>query len=98
VASRLCAAIARTGTFHFFPSLQFMELGESSMARRWTEDDVVKLKSLASRLPATGIAEEMDRSVGGIVFKANQLGLSLRTRANENENLPDPGVAGFDWR
>ena len=68
------------------------------MARRWTEDDVVKLKSLADHLPAAGIAERMDRSVGGVVFKANQLGLSLRTRAKESENPPDPGSAGFDWR
>ncbi len=67
------------------------------MARRWTEDDLGKLKSMARRLSAPRIAEKLDRPIGGIVFKAHQLGLSLRTRARECENPPEPGPAGFQW-
>lgn len=69
------------------------------MARRWTEFEVARLKSIAKRLPAPKIAEKMDRSVGAIECKARQLGLLLRTDAMERKNLssPDPGAAGFDW-
>ena len=67
------------------------------MARRWTVDDLEKLKSMAKRLPAPSIAEKLDRPVGGVAFKAYQLGLSLRPWARESENPPDPGPAGFEW-
>jgi len=67
------------------------------MARRWTAEDLAKLESMAKHIPAVRIAEKLDRPVGGIVFKAHQLGLSLRTRAvRENPSL-DPGPAGFEW-
>jgi len=68
------------------------------MARRWTADDLAKLKSMAENVPAVRIAEKLDRPVGGIVFKAQQLGLSLRTATaiRENPSL-DPGPAGFEW-
>lgn len=70
------------------------------MARRWTERDIKQLKTMAHRLSPPNIAEKMDRSVGGVVFKAHQLKLSLRTRANSaHEVTPiDPGSAGFEWK
>jgi hypothetical protein len=52
------------------------------MGRRWTEEDVNKLTILAQRHPAPRIAEIMDRTVGGVVFKAHKLKLSLRTRGD----------------
>ena len=50
------------------------------MGRRWTEEDVHQLKRLARREPTPKIAERLDRSVGGVVFKAHTLKLSLRSR------------------
>ena len=68
------------------------------MARRWTADDLAKLKRMVEHVPAVRIAEKLDRPVGGIVFKAQQLGLRLRTAAaiRENPSL-DPGSAGLEW-
>jgi hypothetical protein len=65
------------------------------MARRWTEEDLEKLKSLAKHLPAPSIAEKLDRPTGGVAFKAYQLGLSLRTRASESKSPLDTEPAGF---
>lgn len=49
------------------------------MGRRWTEQDICELKRLSRRYSAPKIAELTDRTVGGIVFKAYRLKLSLRT-------------------
>jgi len=46
--------------------------------RGWTEYDISKLKSLASKLPVRDIAAELGRSPGATVLKAHQLRLSLR--------------------
>jgi hypothetical protein len=50
------------------------------MGRRWTDEDVKRLKSLAQRQPTPKIAEMLDRSVGGVVFKAHTLKLPLKPR------------------
>jgi hypothetical protein len=47
-------------------------------SRVWTEYDISKLKSLASKLPVRDIAAELGRSLGATVLKAHQLRLSLR--------------------
>ncbi len=60
------------------------------MGRRWTEEDVQQLKLLAKRESAPKIAEKLDRSVGGVVFKAHTLKLSLRARNHDD-------LAGFTW-
>jgi hypothetical protein len=69
------------------------------MGRRWTDEDVHNLKRLAQRHSLPKIAEMMERPVGGVVFKANQLKLSLRTRQQEADQMSagDPGAAGFNW-
>jgi hypothetical protein len=68
------------------------------MGRRWTDEDVTALKILAQLHPAPRIAEIMDRSVGGVVFKAHKLKLPLkRTRDQGRMQASDPGPAGFDW-
>jgi len=46
--------------------------------RGWTDDDIAKLRSLASRVPVRDIAAELGRSPGATVLKAHQLRLSLR--------------------
>ena len=50
------------------------------MGRRWTEEDIEDLKRMARLHPAPRIAEMIDRSVGGVVFKAHQLKVSLQSR------------------
>ena len=70
------------------------------MGRRWTDEDIRDLKQLAQRHPIPKIAEIMDRTVGGIVFKAHKLKVSLRSRRQGNARIysGDPGVAGFkNW-
>jgi hypothetical protein len=51
------------------------------MARRWSAEDVEDLKTLAQNCSVQAIAERMDRSVGGVAFKAHQLGLPLKARS-----------------
>jgi hypothetical protein len=48
--------------------------------RAWTEDDIVKLKSMAGKVPWEGIAAELGRSRGALAVKACELGVSLRTK------------------
>jgi hypothetical protein len=63
------------------------------MAKRWSADDINELKILAREYSVQAIAEKMDRSVGGVAFKAHQLGLPLKSRAQ----AADPGYMDFDW-
>ena len=51
------------------------------MAKRWSVEDIRDLKDLAQQHSAQAIAEKMDRSVGGVAFKAHQLGLVLKPRS-----------------
>jgi hypothetical protein len=48
--------------------------------RAWTEDDIVKLQSMAGKVPWEGIAAELGRSRGALAVKACELGVSLRTK------------------
>ena len=50
------------------------------MGKRWTDEDFRDLKQLAQRHPLPKIAEIMNRTVGGIAFKAHKLKISLRSR------------------
>jgi hypothetical protein len=70
------------------------------MGKRWTDQDIDNLKRMAKRYSAPKIAEMIDRTVGGVTFKANQLKLSLRpSRETEGKSgLVDAGPAGFDWQ
>lgn len=54
------------------------------MGRRWTKEDVQQLKRLARRESTPKIAERLDRTVGGVVFKAHTLKLSLRARSQDD--------------
>ena len=56
--------------------------------RRWTEGDNAKLKTLAGKVPATRLAEELGRSTGAIVQQACKLKLSLRTRRHPERPAP----------
>jgi len=63
------------------------------MAKRWSADDIDELKNLARQYSVQAIAEKMDRTVGGVAFKAHQLGVPLKSRSQ----AADPGHLDFDW-
>jgi hypothetical protein len=46
--------------------------------KRWTADDIAKLKNLAQKQPRQVIAAELGRSPSATSVKAHYLGLSLR--------------------
>jgi hypothetical protein len=46
--------------------------------RRWTADDIAKLKNMAQKEPCANLAAELNRSVGATAVKAHQLGISLK--------------------
>jgi hypothetical protein len=46
--------------------------------RRWTADDIAKLKNLAQKQTRKAIAAELDRSPSATAVKAHQLGISLK--------------------
>ncbi|MBR1193822.1 hypothetical protein JQ634_30740 [Bradyrhizobium sp. AUGA SZCCT0240] len=58
------------------------------MGKRWTDEDIQDLRKLAQRHPIPKIAEIMNRTVGGIVFKAHKLKVSLKSRnQDKRENF-----------
>ena len=63
------------------------------MAKRWSAEDVSDLKNLAQKHSVQAIAEKMDRTVGGVAFKAHQLGVPLKARSQAD----DPEFPGGDW-
>jgi hypothetical protein len=69
-----------------------------SIHRRWTADDVTKLRQLAGKHPRNAIAAQLGRGPSALAVKAHQLKVSLRVvRSNETPTGVDPGPAGFDW-
>jgi hypothetical protein len=46
--------------------------------RRWTADEIAKLKNLAQKEPSANVAAQLGRSVGATAVKAHQLGISLK--------------------
>jgi hypothetical protein len=46
--------------------------------RRWTADDIAKLKNMAQKEPCANVAAQLNRSVGATAVKSDQLGISLR--------------------
>jgi hypothetical protein len=60
------------------------------MARRWTEDDVAKLRTMAKKYPVDQIAHELGRGTPSIYVKAHELGISLRRTPQANPSALDP--------
>jgi len=54
--------------------------------KRWTADDIAKLKNLAQKQRCEAIAAELGRSPSATAVKAHQLGVSLRVPAKDLEN------------
>jgi hypothetical protein len=46
--------------------------------RRWTADDIAKLKNMAQKEPCANVAAQLGRSAGATAVKAHQLGISLK--------------------
>jgi hypothetical protein len=46
--------------------------------RRWTADDIAKLKNMAQKEPRADVAAQLGRSVSATSVKAHQLGISLK--------------------
>ena len=63
------------------------------MAKRWSAEDIRDLKTLARKHSVQAIAEKMDRTVGGVTFKAHQLRLPLKARSRAT----DPEFTDFNW-
>ena len=63
------------------------------MGKRWSAEDIRDLKTLAQKHSMQAIAEKMDRTVGGVAFKAHQLGLRLKARSG----VADPEPMDFNW-
>jgi hypothetical protein len=52
--------------------------------RRWTADDIAKLKNMAQKEPCANVASQLGRSVGATAVKAHQLGISLKVPRRGN--------------
>jgi hypothetical protein len=63
--------------------------------RRWTADDLIKLRSMAQKYSTAQIAAALGRGLGATMVKAHQLKLSLRMKRGQAHS-PDPGAAGVD--
>ena len=46
--------------------------------RRWSEEEISKLKSMAGKMPVGQIAAELGRTEGALFVEASRLKLSLR--------------------
>jgi hypothetical protein len=55
---------------------------DQTSKRRWTGDDIAKLKNLAQKQRVSAIAAELGRSRGATAVKAHQLGVSLKMPPN----------------
>ena len=67
------------------------------IARRWTSDDVAKLKDMAQKSPTTQIAAQLGRAPSAVTFKAHKLKISLRVGVNATRAADQPG-AGAELR
>jgi len=49
--------------------------------RRWSEDEIARLRDMAQKMPTPQIAAELGRGVAAVTIKAHELKLSLRMKA-----------------
>ena len=64
--------------------------------RRWSDDDIAKLKSMAQKYPAAAIAAQLDRSTAATIVKAHELNLSLRVRPEKRTTKIEPSPSGIE--
>ncbi|MBR1302476.1 hypothetical protein [Bradyrhizobium sp. AUGA SZCCT0042] len=51
--------------------------------RRWSEDDIARLRGMAKNFPAAHIASELGRGISAVAVKAHELQISLRMKPKE---------------
>ena len=56
--------------------------------RRWTYEDVAKLKSMAQKCPSAQIASEIGRPLASVRQKAHDLAISLRMDRRQRKTPP----------
>jgi hypothetical protein len=56
--------------------------------RRWTADDIAKLKNMAQKERCADLAARLGRSMGATAVKAHQLGISLKV-PRQGEGAPE---------
>jgi hypothetical protein len=69
---------------------------EATMARRWSDEEISKLKEMAGQFRAKKIAGELHRGVGATIVRAHRQGISLRPPKRETLPEVDPSPAGLD--
>jgi hypothetical protein len=74
---RLGAVFPEPGTFLIFPIWFLGSLRRARKERRWSADDLAKLKNMAQKFPAAHIAAELGRGLSATMVKAHQLRVSL---------------------
>jgi hypothetical protein len=67
----------------------------SKSKKRWTDEEIEKLRSMAGNRSLLQIALVLARPRGSVSTKARELKLSLSRRRPKPANL-DPGPAGMD--
>ena len=70
----------------------------SQFVRRWSSDDIEKLKSMAGKYSRQKIAAELERGPTAVAVKAHQLRISLQLglpdhTANSQGSTPSSAVA-----
>jgi len=60
--------------------------------KRWTPEEISKLKGMAQKYPAAEIAEALGRGHSAVFVKAHELKLSLRLKKPVESQTPDAGV------
>jgi hypothetical protein len=79
------------GTFSKFSHFRVLE--EKPM-KRWTPEEISKLKSMAQKYPAAKVAEELGRGISATMVKAHELKLSMRYKKSAAGAAPagtEPG-------
>jgi len=73
-----------------------LEEKHMSRQRKWSEEDIAKLNSLAHRYPTAQIAAALGRGISSTVKKAYELRISLRMKPKRGPKLrPGPGGGGL---
>jgi hypothetical protein len=52
--------------------------------RRWTADDIAKLKNMTQKEPRANVAAQLGRSVSATSVKAHQLGIWLKVSRQDS--------------
>ena len=55
--------------------------------RRWTDEDVAMLRSMAQKYPSAQIASELGRAVSAVRVKAHELDISLRMDRGQRQTI-----------